>query len=188
MRGVCLETRTWWRFEFSLTVTASFRASNARSRGDRRQSVTIKLFELLGMLVSARVMYFWRGDRPREDGNPILLRGGNSSAVAWVNKRSRSRDQQACALMTLLGRIEVARSWNCLATHVAGTSNDLADGVSRWHRDQIGDRVAQDTGGTPWVEFEIGRNWNEPCCTVSSEDKWDDETEDHLQSLIGEEA
>lgn len=65
---------------------AILRASTVRSWGDEGPTVSIKVLELLGILVVARVMYFLQREWPVEDDDPVLLRGDNLSAVTWVNK------------------------------------------------------------------------------------------------------
>lgn len=82
--------------------------------------------------------------------------------------------------MRLLGRLKIVSGWTYVATHVAGVDHLLADGVSRWNRDEIGDHLAKYTNDLSWKELDLGRYRNEMCWIVSSESEWNDDTKARL--------
>lgn len=71
--GPSVGTRIWWRLDSSPAATTKSRASNARSRGDKRPTFSINVLDVLGILVSAGVMCFKQMYQPAGDGDPVLL-------------------------------------------------------------------------------------------------------------------
>ncbi|CAM9212587.1 unnamed protein product, partial [Choristocarpus tenellus] len=61
----------------------------------------------------------------------------NYSAVHWFRKCGGAKDRRAGGLMRIMGVLEIAGEWSFTAEHVAGKQNNLADGISRWKRDEI---------------------------------------------------
>lgn len=109
------------------------------------------------MVVTAWVMLELVGDRPDAAGDPILMRGDNMAAVSWVCRSGGATDKRACLLMRMLGRLELAGGWNHTAKHIPGAQNVLADGISRWPRQILADKVRELTHSSEWYEQPIGR-------------------------------
>ena len=58
--------------------------------------------------------------------------------------------------MRMLGSLELAGGWNHSAKHIAGVQNILADGISRWPRSILADKVMGQTNSSDWYEHNIG--------------------------------
>ena len=58
--------------------------------------------------------------------------------------------------MRMLGRLELAGGWNHTIKHIPGVQNSLADGVSRWPREMLADKVRELTHASDWREQSIG--------------------------------
>ena len=68
-------------------------------------------------------------DRPNIVGDPVILRGDNMSAIAWVNKFGGTREPRAALLMTLLGVIERSARQCFEGVHIQGIEHVMADGT-----------------------------------------------------------
>ena len=108
------------------------------------------------MVVTALVMLELVGERPDMAGDPILMRGDNMAAVSWVPRSGGGTDKRACLLMRMLGRLELAGGWNHTAKHIPSVQNSLADGISRWPREMLADKVRELTHPSDWREQSIG--------------------------------
>jgi hypothetical protein len=69
--------------------------------------------------------------QPDYDGDLVLLRGDNKSAVHWTNKAGGTKDPRAGALMRLFGVVEMSTKWCFKANYIKGVENTLADTISR---------------------------------------------------------
>ena len=78
------------------------------------------------------------------------------AAVSWVSRSGGSTDKNACLLMRMTGRLELAGGWNHTAKHVPGVQNSLADGISRWPRGMLADIVREISHSSDWREQSIG--------------------------------
>ena len=119
-------------------------------------TITINLLGLLGMVVTAWVMVGQVRDRPDAEGDYILMRGDNRAALSWVTRCGGATDKRACLLMRMLARLELAGGWNHTAKHIAGVQNILADGISRWPRSTLADKVREQTNSSDWYEQNSG--------------------------------
>lgn len=54
----CLQSGLWWRYDLSDEESSQFKCATARSDDD----ISINVLELLGMVVSACVIFVLRGD------------------------------------------------------------------------------------------------------------------------------
>ena len=108
------------------------------------------------MVLTARVMHELVGDRPECKRDPILMLGDNFAAVTWANRCGGARDKRAGPMMRMLGRLEIQGGWRYDAKHIPGVQNTLADGISRWPRSELADRVRQLTNTDDWSEQSIG--------------------------------
>ena len=115
--GYCTELRINWRYELPVAFSTELKRKAARRE---TPSVTINLFELVGMVVTAWVMHGLVGDRPETKGDPILMRGDHVAAVTWSNRCGGARDKRACLMMRMLGRLEISGGWGCNAKHIPG--------------------------------------------------------------------
>ena len=151
--GFCVEKKVFWRYDLPTELTAEL-----KRKADLQETctITINLLELLGMVVTAWVMLELVGDRPDAAGDLILMRGDNMAAVSWVSRSGGATDKRACLLMRMLGRLELAGGWNHTIKHIPGVQNSLADGVSRWPREMLADKVRELTHSSDWREQSIG--------------------------------
>ena len=76
-------------------------------------------------------------DRLTTEGESVMMRGDNVSAVSWVNRCGGSRNRRAGIIMRMLGRMEIESRWCQVAKHIPGAENRLADGISRWPEEEI---------------------------------------------------
>ena len=58
--------------------------------------------------------------------------------------------------MRMLARLELTGGWNPTAKHIPGVRNTLADGISRWPRLVVADKVKELTNSNEWSEQDIG--------------------------------
>lgn len=76
--------------------------------GTSETTYTINLSELVGMYVTARISCFTTKEmNPQKKQDPITLRGGKASPVPWINRCGGAKDELACTVMIMLGRLEV---------------------------------------------------------------------------------
>ena len=76
--------------------------------------------------------------------------------VSWVTRCGGARDKRACLLMRMLGRLELAGRWNHTAKHIPGIQNTLADGIPRWPKSILEDKVREQTNSSDWYDQTIG--------------------------------
>ena len=70
MGGYCLETGWWWRIDFPEDIRARL-----RKRVGQRDDLSMNVFELLGMVVTAWALTVHAGERPEYPGQSVLMRG-----------------------------------------------------------------------------------------------------------------
>ena len=130
-----------------------------KRKAERRETctITINLLELRGMVVTAWVMIELTGGRPVIVGDPIAMRGDNVATVAWVHYCGGAKDRGACLFMRTLGRLEIKGGWSHAAKHIPGVQNTLANGISRWPRAELAEKVREVTGSNDWVVQDIDR-------------------------------
>ena len=158
--GFCRKLRIYRRYDLPLALPAELKRKAARRE---TCSVTINLLELVGMVLTAWVMHELAGDRPECKGDPILMRGDNFAAVTWANRCGGARDKRAGLMMRMLGRLEIQGGWRYDAKHIPGVQNTLADGISRWPRSELADRVRQLTNTDDLSEQSIGARGERLC-------------------------
>ena len=76
--GICLETGLYWRY--SLSEDEVKRTIRNRKGGDRNR-LSIKVLELLGMVMTAYVIIAIKRDRPAKEWESMLMRRDSSSAA-----------------------------------------------------------------------------------------------------------
>lgn len=151
MGGYCLETGWWWRIDFTEDVRMRL-----RRRVCQRDDLSMNVFELLGMVVTAWALTVHVGDSPEYPGQSVLMRGDNMSAVHWVNKCRGAREPRSGALMRMLGCLEMRNGWRFRAKHIKGVANTLADGISRWPHDEIETNLRSYRPDIRWQERPLG--------------------------------
>ena len=77
----CLESGWWWRIDFTEDIR-----TRLRKRVCSRDDLSMNVFELLGMVVTASAMTVHAGARPEYLGQSMLMRRDNMSAVHWVRQ------------------------------------------------------------------------------------------------------
>lgn len=83
VRGVCTETRTWWRFDIPADTPPQGCGQVRRDHGGMdAPTISINLLKLLGIQESGYVMYFQQDEQFMEDGHLVMLRGDNITAVS----------------------------------------------------------------------------------------------------------
>jgi len=132
--GYCPELPVFWRYTMDPQLSSEVKRS-------KNCDITINLLELCGMIITAFVVQILLADRPTSEGESVMMRGDNVSAVSWVNRYGGSRDRRAGITMIMLGRMEIESGWCQVAKHIPGVENRLSDGVSRWPEDNIQNNI-----------------------------------------------
>ena len=107
------------------------------------------------MVVTAWVMLELVGERADAKGDPFMMRGNNTAAVPWASRCGGARDKRTCLLMRMLGRLELKGGWNHSSKYLPGVRNTLSDGISRWPRVVLADKVRELTNPDDWSEQDI---------------------------------
>ena len=152
--GFCPELQVYWRYDLNHRLSELLRKQVVTKGED---AITINLLELCGMVMTAYVTQVLLNDRPKTPGDPVLLRGDNVAAVSWINRCGGSRNRRAALAMRLLGRLEITSGWTHDAKHIPGVQNVVADGISRWPKEQIA-RNLQPLVHGEWREQSIGQS------------------------------
>ena len=95
------------------------------------------------------------GDRPDAEGDPILMQSDNLAAVSWITRCGGARDKRACLLMRINGRLELTGEWNPTTNYIPRVGDTLEDGISRWPRSAVPDKVKELTNSNEWSEQDI---------------------------------
>ena len=161
--GYCPELKKYWRYDLPLDLASELKRKAACRE---TSSVTINLLELVGMVLTAWVMHELVGDHPAQRGDPIRIRGDNFAAVTWSNRCGGAKDKRAALMMRMLGRLEIRGGWRYSAKHIPGVQNTLADGISRWPRAEVADRIRLHTKTDGWREQSIGPAGERLCAIV----------------------
>ena len=132
----------------------------------KHNAISINLLGLLGMVITAYVMVVQESDHSDIVGVPVVMLGDNVSAVTWVNKCGGTRDPRAAFLMRYLGRIEMRAGWCFEAAHIPGVETELADGISRWPRENINSRLSSLYPHVHWQEASLGKSGGTTCSGV----------------------
>ena len=102
--GFCLETGVYWRYELEPAEQSRFCGWSKAIAGEN--DISINVFALLGMAVSAWVLVSPCAGRPSATSDCVLLRGDNEAAVEWVRRCRGGKEHRSSALMHLLGALE----------------------------------------------------------------------------------
>lgn len=163
--GGCMERRVCWRYDLS---EEECRYASVDMMCAKHDKLSIDLLELLGMVVTAYVMVAVKGDMPTVTGEPVLMRGDSSCAVTWVNKCGGMRNPRAAFAMRWLGVLEMNSGWCFESAHIPGSSNILADGITRWNRTDIpyNLRSLSPPSDIPWQETGVGEVGGNACSAI----------------------
>ena len=178
MRGFCLESGRWWRIDFTEDIRARI-----RKRVCSRDDMSVNLFQLLGMVVTAWALIVHAGARSEYPGQSILMRGDNMSAVDWVSKSRGAREPRSGALMRMLGCLEMRNEWRFRAKHINGVANTLADGISRWKHDEIALNLHSYRPDICWQEQHLGQEALDLPSAVLASSSSDDQLRNRLNAI-----
>ena len=178
MGGYCLETGQWWRVDYEEDVRVRL-----RTRVESRDDLSVNVFELLGMVLTAWALTVHAGTRPEYPGQSILMRGDNMSAVHWVNKCRGAQEPRSGALMRMLGCLEMRSGWRFRAKHIRGVHNTLADGISRWTRDEIAVNLHAYRPDIRWQEQLLGQEATDITSAVLASSSSDDQLRIRLNAI-----
>lgn len=178
MGGYCLEAGRWWRIDFPADVRARL-----RKRVCQRDDLSMNVFELLGMVVTAWAMTVHAGERPEYPGQSVLMRGDNMSAVHWVNKCRGAKEPRSGALMRMMGCLEMRNGWRFRAKHINGLANTLADGISRWQHEKIAANLRSYRPDICWQEQHLGREALDLTSEVLDASSSDDQLRNRLNAV-----
>lgn len=117
--GYCANVGVWYQLPFPHAL--QLRINNG--------TVHINQLELAGMLLNAYVILVLAD--AAVPGEALLLRGDNSSAVAWITNGGCGHEGSAGHLMRAMALLEIHSGMSFIAKHVAGSANVLADAMSR---------------------------------------------------------
>ena len=154
-----------------------------RKRVQSRDDLSMNVFELLGMVMTAWALTVHAGARPEYPGQSVLTRGDNMSAVHWVNKCRGAREPRSRALMRMLGVLEMRNEWRFRAKHIRGVANTLADGISRWKRDEIGCILRAFRPDVRWEEQHLGQEALDITSAVLDSSSSDDQLRRRLNAV-----
>ena len=82
MGGLCMETGVYWIFNLPEEV----QKRTVKRRRAVADLISIKLLEVMAMVMTAYVMIDMKGERPRRIGEAVLMRADNEAAVTWVKR------------------------------------------------------------------------------------------------------
>jgi len=108
------------------------------------------------MVMTAWALTVHAGAVPEYPGQSVLMRGDNQSACHWVARARGAREPRSGALMRMLGCLEMRNGWQFRAKHIKGLANTLADGISRWNRDDIANNLHSYRPDICWQEQHLG--------------------------------
>lgn len=124
--GLCLETEVIWRYKLTEKRTRTVRSS----RMNNCARLIINVLELFWIIMKAYVTTVIRGDGPEKEGEPVVMKGDNMSAMYRVRSCHGGNDvTRAGGLMRLVRVLEDRRFQ---AKHVKGINNTLEDGLTNW--------------------------------------------------------
>lgn len=178
MGGYCLETGWWWRIDFPEDIRVRL-----RQRVCKRDDLSMNVFELLGMVITAWALTVHAGDHPEYPGQSILMRGDNMSAVHWINQCRGAREPRSGALMRMLGCLEMRNGWRFRAKHIKGLANTLADGISRWKHDEITANLRSYRPDICWQEQQLGPEALDITSDVLASSSSDDQLRNRLEAV-----
>ena len=108
------------------------------------------------MVITAWALVVGAGSRPRFGGENVLMLGDNMATVHWTSKCRGGKEPRSGTLMRMLGCLEMRSGWYFRAKHVKGVANTLADGISRWERDNVNRHLHEYRPDINWQEQQQG--------------------------------
>ena len=149
--GVWPELKVYQRYDLNPVLSRLLKNQTVTKGED---AIKINLLELGGMVMTAYVTQVILHDRSDMQGNSVLLRGENVAAVSWINRCGGSHNRRASLAMRLPGRLEITSGWNHDAKYIPGVQNVVANGISRWPKTEITQRLQTRVQGQ-WKEENI---------------------------------
>ena len=107
------------------------------------------------MVITAWALVVGAGSRPRFGGENVLMLGDNMATVHWTSKCRGGKEPRSGTLMRMLGCLEMRSGWYFRARHVKGVANTLADGISRWERDNVNRHLREYRPDIDWQERPV---------------------------------
>lgn len=155
MGGLCAVKRVFYRMNLPEEVVRRTLKHNSSAEGD---FISINLLEVVAAVLTAFVMIKLRGDRPKREGEAVLIRADNSATVTWIGRCKGGTKGMARvgAVMRMMGALEIEGGFCFQAKHIPGKENKLADGITRWPEEQVYDNLMRESPGTPWQVHELG--------------------------------
>ena len=87
-----------------------------------------------------------------------------------INCEGRGKgEMRAEALMRVLGALERKEGWCFQAEHVGGVDNRIADGTTRWKREEIKKNLTKESPQTVWQVQELGEEEQRVCLEILRE-------------------
>lgn len=101
-----------------------------RKRVCLRDDLSMNVFELLSMVMTAWALTVYAGARSEYQGQSVFMRRGPKIALHWVDKFRNTKEPRSGTLMRMLGVLEICSQGRFRAKHITGIVNTLADGIS----------------------------------------------------------
>lgn len=116
VRGYVVQSGRYWWYDLTTDDKSRFGRSSKQIVG--MQNIAINTLELLGMVVSASLLFMVSRQRPVAVGVCVLLGGDYDAAIAGIQCCRGGDKPRSVALMHLLGMLEVSSGWYFQETHV----------------------------------------------------------------------
>lgn len=106
------------------------------------------------------------------------------SAVHWANRCRGAKDPMSKALMRMLGVLEMRNEWRFRAEDIKGIAQTLADGISRWKRDESGSNLQASRPDVCWQEEQLGQEALDIRSAVLDSSSLDDQSRRRLKMCL----
>ena len=136
------------------------------------------------MVWTTYVMIVIKKDQPGRDGEAVLMRGDNSSAVQWVlNYKGGKDDVRVGGMMRILRTLEVRGEWCFQAKNLAGVDNSLADLIIRCEHSRVNAELKRRKLDVDWREQVMGKEKEQKCSAILRGDTRSDVLWHRLEEL-----
>ena len=124
--GFCLESGWWWRIDFTKDIQ-----TRLRKRVCSRDDLSMNVFELLGMVITAWALTVHAGARPEYPGQRILMRRDTMSIVHWVTQEQHlgqgALDLTSAILASSSLEVPLRNRLNAITRQVSGLGASFVD-------------------------------------------------------------
>ena len=118
------------------------------------------------MVITAWSLVVGAGSRPRFGGENVVMLGDSMVAVHGKSKCRGGKDPKSGTLMRTLGCLELRIGWYFPWKHARGVANTLADGISRWERDNSHKHPREYRPDINWQEQNLGQTRRDLCTGI----------------------